>query len=158
MLPKPIDRTGQPEAVAMIREWHELVQKAYSLSLGRSRGDLATPALILDLDLARSNLRIMAEKMAGLHAGLRPHIKVHKCGELALMQIEAGAIGGCTATVWEAIVMSRAGIENVLIANQVGGSDKIRGPGGDAGRGGYPPLPHRPSPASSGIGTLEQRL
>jgi D-serine deaminase-like pyridoxal phosphate-dependent protein len=126
MLPESNDRTGQSETAEMIREWHELVLKAYSPSLGRARGDLATPALILDLDLARSNLRFMAEKMAGLHAGLRPHIKVHKCAELALMQIEAGAIGVCTATVWEAIVMSRAGIEDVLIANQVGGSDKIR--------------------------------
>ena len=110
----------------MIREWHELVLKAYSPSLGRPRGDLATPALILDLDLARSNLRFMAEKMTGLPAGLRPHIKVHKCAELALMQVQSGAIGVCTATVWEAIVMSRAGIEDVLIANQVCGSDKIR--------------------------------
>ena len=103
----------------MIREWHEHVKKAYSSSLGRSRGDLATPALILDLDLVRNNLQFMAERMKTLHAGLRPHIKVHKCAELALLQIQAGAIGVCTATVWEAIVMSRAGIDDVLIANEV---------------------------------------
>jgi D-serine deaminase-like pyridoxal phosphate-dependent protein len=42
------------------------------------------------------------------------------------MQIEAGAIGVCTATVWEAIVMSRAGIEDVYIANQIGGQAKIK--------------------------------
>ncbi len=110
----------------MIREWHEHVKKAYASSLGRPRGDLATPALILDLDLVRRNLQFMAERMKTLQAGLRPHIKVHKCAELSRMQIQAGAIGVCTATVWEAIVMSRAGIEDVLIANQVVGSDKIR--------------------------------
>jgi D-serine deaminase-like pyridoxal phosphate-dependent protein len=110
----------------MIGEWHEHVKKAYSSSLGRPRGDLATPALILDLDLARRNLQFMAERMKTLPARLRPHIKVHKCAELARMQVQAGAIGVCTATVWEAIVMSRAGIQDVLIANQVGGSDKVR--------------------------------
>jgi D-serine deaminase-like pyridoxal phosphate-dependent protein len=51
------------------------------------------------------------------------------------MQVEAGAIGVCTATVWEAIVMSRAGIEDVLIANQVGGAEKIRALATAAGRG-----------------------
>ena len=71
----------------------------------------------------------MAERMKRLPARLRPHIKVHKCAELARLQVQSGAIGVCTATVWEAIVMSRAGIEDVLIANQVCGSDKIRGPG-----------------------------
>jgi D-serine deaminase-like pyridoxal phosphate-dependent protein len=110
----------------MIRELHEHVKRAYASSLGRPRGELPTPALVLDLDVARSNLRFMAERMKGLHAKLRPHIKVHKCAELARLQVEAGAIGVCTATVWEAIVMSRAGIEDVLIANQVGGDDKIK--------------------------------
>ena len=86
----------------MIRELHECVKKAYSSSLGRPRGDLATPALILDLDLARSNLQFMAERMKALPAKLRPHIKVHKCAELARLQVQAGAIGVCTATVWEA--------------------------------------------------------
>jgi D-serine deaminase-like pyridoxal phosphate-dependent protein len=110
----------------MLREWHEQFKRAYSPALGRRRDELATPALILDLDAARSNLRFMADRMQSLHAKLRPHIKVHKCAELARLQMEAGAIGVCTATVWEAIVMSRAGIEDVLIANQVCGADKIK--------------------------------
>ena len=110
----------------MIRELHEHVKMAYSPGLGRARADLPTPALILDLDLAKENLRHMALRMKTLHAQLRPHIKVHKCAELALLQVRSGAIGVCTATVWEGIVMSRAGIEDVLIANQVRGKDKIR--------------------------------
>jgi D-serine deaminase-like pyridoxal phosphate-dependent protein len=110
----------------MIRELHESIKKAYSPGLGRPRALLPTPALILDLDRARNNLRLMAERLKTLHAQLRPHIKVHKCAELALLQIQAGAIGVCTATVWEGIVMSRAGIEDVLIANEVCGKDKIQ--------------------------------
>jgi D-serine deaminase-like pyridoxal phosphate-dependent protein len=105
---------------------HEYIRTAYSSVLGRPRGALATPSLVLDLDVARNNLRFMAERMKSLPAKLRPHIKVHKCAELARLQLQAGAIGVCTATVWEAIVMSRAGIDDVLIANQVCGQDKIR--------------------------------
>ena len=110
----------------MTLEIHDCVKKAYSCGLGRPRALLPTPALILDLDLAKRNLQFMADRMQTLHARLRPHIKVHKCAELALLQVQAGAIGVCTATVWEAIIMSRAGIDDVLIANEVCGQDKIQ--------------------------------
>jgi D-serine deaminase-like pyridoxal phosphate-dependent protein len=109
----------------LISQWREYVRNAYRSSLGRPRRELVTPALILDLDLARRNLQFMAEKMRTLHAKHRPHTKVQKCVELAKLQIEAGVIGVCSATVWEAIVLSRAGIADVLIANEVGGKDKI---------------------------------
>jgi D-serine deaminase-like pyridoxal phosphate-dependent protein len=112
--------------LVVIEELSERIKKAYSTGLGRHRSNLPTPALILDLDLARRNLQFMAEKMKSLPAQLRPHIKVHKCAELSLQQVQAGAIGVCTATVWEGIVMSRAGVEDVLIANEVCGQDKIR--------------------------------
>ena len=110
----------------MITQLHEHVRKAYRSAMGRPRQDLVTPALILDLDVARRNIRFMAEKLSTLKAKLRPHVKVQKSPELAHLQIEAGAIGVCTATVWEAIVMSRSGIKDVLIANQVGGREKIQ--------------------------------
>jgi D-serine deaminase-like pyridoxal phosphate-dependent protein len=51
------------------------------------------------------------------------------------MQIEAGAIGVCTATVWEAIAMSRAGIADVFIANEMWGVEKIRCLATEATRG-----------------------
>jgi D-serine deaminase-like pyridoxal phosphate-dependent protein len=101
------------------------LREAYAGAIGQARYALATPALILDLAAVRENIAFMAEQMRGMPARLRPHTKVQKCAELARMQIEAGAIGVCTATVWEAIVMSRAGIADVLIANQVGGALKI---------------------------------
>lgn len=67
----------------------------------------------------------MAAKFRELPAELRPHIKVHKCPQLARMQIEAGAVGVACATAWEATVMSDAGVEDVLLANQVVHPDKI---------------------------------
>ncbi len=99
----------------------------YRSAIGRSRHDLVTPALILDLDVARRNIATMAEYMHTVPAKLRPHIKVHKSPELARMQMEAGeAIGLTTATVWEAVVMVRGGIDDILIANEVVGKEKIR--------------------------------
>jgi D-serine deaminase-like pyridoxal phosphate-dependent protein len=101
------------------------VSDALRAVIGRSRHDLITPALVLDLDVARRNIATMAQRMAALPAKLRPHVKVHKSPTLARMQIEAGAIGVATATVWEAQVMARSGIADILVANQVVGKDKI---------------------------------
>jgi len=109
----------------MIKIWSDHVRQAYASAVGRSRRELTTPALIMDLDIARRNIRFMTERLSTLRAKLRPHVKCQKSPELARLQVEAGAIGVCTATVWEAIVMSRAGIRDVLIANQVGGREKI---------------------------------
>src|SRR5436305_15052193 len=43
--------------------------------------DLATPCLLLDLDVVERNLRQMAGRAADLGVALRPHIKTHKCIE-----------------------------------------------------------------------------
>ncbi len=99
----------------------------YRSTIGKARQDLITPALILDLDLAKQNIKKMAEYMRTVPAKLRPHIKVHKSPELARMQMEAGeAIGMTTATVWEAVVMARGGIDDILIANAVVGPEKVQ--------------------------------
>jgi D-serine deaminase-like pyridoxal phosphate-dependent protein len=68
----------------------------------------------------------MAERLRGMKAKLRPHVKVQKSAELARLQVAAGALGVCTATVWEAIVMRQAGITDILVANQVVGREKIK--------------------------------
>lgn len=94
-------------------------------AVGHARSALTTPALVLDLDLVRQNIAQMARRMRDLPTKLRPHAKIHKSPILARMQIDAGAIGITTATAWEALVMVRAGIGDVLVANQVVGRDKI---------------------------------
>ena len=112
------------------------LRQIYRSAIGRPRRELVTPALILDLDVARRNIQFMAERLRGMKARLRPHIKVQKSAELARMQVDAGAIGVCTATVWEAIEMRQSGLADVLIANQVGGREKIRALAEAARRGG----------------------
>jgi D-serine deaminase-like pyridoxal phosphate-dependent protein len=109
----------------MLTAWLDHVRKTYSSAIGRNRRDLVTPALIMDLDVARQNIQFMMQRLSTMRAKLRPHVKCQKSPELARLQVQAGAIGVCTATVWEAMVMSSSGIEDVMIANQVGGKGKI---------------------------------
>jgi D-serine deaminase-like pyridoxal phosphate-dependent protein len=108
--------------VSSVREeWRE----RYRDQIGRARGEVVTPALMLDLDKAKRNIETMAAKFRELPAKLRPHIKVHKSIELARMEVEAGAVGIACATAWEAIVMAEGGIDDVLIANQLVQPDKV---------------------------------
>jgi D-serine deaminase-like pyridoxal phosphate-dependent protein len=110
----------------MIEAMKKRIRNAYKSDIGKRRRQLATPALILDLKLAKQNIQFMMDGLKDLPAGLKPHIKGQKSPDLARMQVEAGALGVCTATVWEAIVMSRSGIEDVFIANEVGSAEKIK--------------------------------
>jgi D-serine deaminase-like pyridoxal phosphate-dependent protein len=105
---------------------HEQWLDRYRDQLGRARDEVTTPALLLDLDVAKRNIRKMADNFRELPAELRPHIKVHKSPQLSRLAIEAGAIGVACATAWEANVMAEAGIEDVLVANQVVHPDKVR--------------------------------
>jgi D-serine deaminase-like pyridoxal phosphate-dependent protein len=102
------------------------LQARYGDQIGRARGDVSTPALLLDLDKAKRNIATMAAKFRELPADLRPHFKAHKSPQLARLQIEAGAIGVSCATVWEAIVTAEAGIVDVLITSQLVQPDKVR--------------------------------
>jgi D-serine deaminase-like pyridoxal phosphate-dependent protein len=112
-------------AADVLQETHARLRTAYGGAVGRRRRDVVTPALILDLPAARRNIAKMGEHMRAAPAELRPHIKVHKSPELARLQVEAGAIGISTATVWEAIVMVRSGLDHVLVVNEVAGRDKL---------------------------------
>lgn len=97
---------------------------AYREAIGRQRHELTTPALILDLEILRQNIETMAV-WTRTHAKIRPHTKVHKCVEIASLQVAAGAVGITTATVWEAVAMAHAGFDNILIANEVAGGEKL---------------------------------
>jgi D-serine deaminase-like pyridoxal phosphate-dependent protein len=112
-------------AADVVRETHDRVKRAYGAAIGRNRQDVVTPALILDLPAARRNIDKMANLLRPLPAKIRPHIKVHKSPELARMQIDAGAIGISTATVWEAVAMVRSGLDSIFIVNTVAGREKL---------------------------------
>lgn len=80
--------------------------------------DLSTPALLVERGALERNLAAMAERWPG--ARLRPHVKAHKCTELARLQRAAGHPGFTCATPREALGMAAAGLgQDLLIANEV---------------------------------------
>ena len=97
----------------------------YGYPIGMSKWDVDTPALCLDAKALEANISRMAAYFRDRRAALRPHCKTHKCPSIAWMQLEAGAIGITCAKLGEAEVMGRAGIKDLLIANQVIGEHKI---------------------------------
>jgi D-serine deaminase-like pyridoxal phosphate-dependent protein len=76
---------------------------------------LATPCLIVDLDLVDRNIARLAEGAVERGVALRPHVKTHKSVALARMQLEAGAVGITVGTVGEAEVMAAGGIDDIFV-------------------------------------------
>jgi len=93
--------------------------------VGHPLEELDTPALVLDLPAFERNVAAMAAFFAGRPAALRPHSKTHKCPQIALRQLAAGAIGITCAKLSEAEVMAAAGVDDILVANQVTGPIKV---------------------------------
>src|ERR1700730_546202 len=114
---------GAPAGV--IHETYDRVKRADGSAIGRHRHDLVTPALLLDLPVARRNIAKMADRLKTMPARLRPHIKVHKSPELARMQVYAGAIGLSPAIVWDAIVLVRSGLDSFSAFMTVAGRENL---------------------------------
>lgn len=86
---------------------------------------LQTPALIVDKKIFDQNMQRMKNLVAGTGIALRPHFKSHKSAAIARMQIANGAKGMTCAKLSEAEDLADAGIEDILIANQVVEPQKI---------------------------------
>jgi len=92
----------------------------------RSKYDLDTPALLVDLDAVEHNIRLMSEYFKTVTPGLRPHVKTHKMPAITRMQIEAGAIGATCQTLGEAEVFAQAGVRGLLITSPIANNEKVR--------------------------------
>ena len=90
-----------------------------------ARRDIDTPALLIDAEAMEHNIATMAAYYAGQTARLRPHMKTHKAPIITHKQIAAGAIGVTCQKLGEAEIFARAGIDGILISNQVVGKAKI---------------------------------
>jgi D-serine deaminase-like pyridoxal phosphate-dependent protein len=105
----------------------EQVRRQYGAAVGRPREELITPALVLDIDAAQRNIDRMAAALREMGtATIRPHYKTHKSPDLAWRQVQAGAAGLSMATVWEAVVLADAGLDDLFVVNTVAHPDKIR--------------------------------
>lgn len=95
--------------------------------IGIHKYDIDTPALLLDVKVMERNLKKMAAFFVGKAVKLRPHVKIYKATPiLAHKQLEAGANGVTCAKLSEAEVLVNSGIKDILIANQIVGSKKIK--------------------------------
>ena len=80
--------------------------------------ELQTPALLVDDAALAHNLEAMTSALPG--ARLRPHVKAHKCTDLAARQAAKGHAGFTCATIREMEGMAAAGLgHDLLLANEV---------------------------------------
>jgi D-serine deaminase-like pyridoxal phosphate-dependent protein len=100
-----------------------VIQRAPA-SIGQRLEEVDTPALVLDLDAFESNLATLS-RAVGSRVRVRAHAKTHKCPEIALRQIAAGAVGVCCQKVSEAEALVEGGVKDVLVSNEIVGAPKI---------------------------------
>jgi D-serine deaminase-like pyridoxal phosphate-dependent protein len=87
--------------------------------------DLATPAVIIYLDVLEQNIAETARLAREAGVRLRPHTKIHECPEIARMQIAGGACGIEVGAIERALCMADAGIGDILIAHPFAGDHKL---------------------------------
>lgn len=95
--------------------------------IGMTEGDIQTPCLLIDLEAFEKNVERMRYFCAESGVSLRAHGKMHKSADVARYQIKhGGALGICCQKVSEAEAFARAGIEDILITNQVRDARKLQ--------------------------------
>ena len=75
-----------------------------------------TPYLVVDEVVLDRNIADLGARFAGTGTRLRPHVKTHKCVEIARRQRDGGAVGITVATLGEAEVFAAAGFDDVFVA------------------------------------------
>ncbi|MFQ5833274.1 MAG: alanine racemase [Candidatus Thorarchaeota archaeon] len=78
--------------------------------------DLVTPATVVDYDRLKANIRFMAAKALDNGVALRPHIKTHRCLEIAELQKNFGALGITVSTIGEAQFFARNGFKDITLS------------------------------------------
>ena len=87
--------------------------------------EVETPALIIREEVALRNIDRFQKHCDDNGLKLRPHVKTHKCIHFARAQIAAGAAGITCQKIGEAEVMADGGIDDILIAYNILGDDKL---------------------------------
>ena len=87
--------------------------------MGDPLKDLETPAVLLDLEKLESNLANMQRRADNYGVALRPHAKTHKSIEIGHRQLALGAVGLTVATVDEALVFLRGGVDSITLSRPI---------------------------------------
>lgn len=77
---------------------------------------IKTPALLLDVERVRRNAANMSSRMKEFGVSLRPHIKTHKCIEVARIQTEGHTGGVTVSTLAEAKFFAERGFSDITYA------------------------------------------
>ncbi|MBC7929511.1 MAG: alanine racemase [Rubrivivax sp.] len=77
---------------------------------------LKTPSLLLDIERVKRNAARMSERIKSFGAILRPHVKTHKCVEVARIQTEGHAGGITVSTLAEARAFAAQGFRDITYA------------------------------------------
>ncbi|MES2185471.1 MAG: DSD1 family PLP-dependent enzyme [Pseudomonadota bacterium] len=93
---------------------------------GARLADIDTPALLVDLDAFEHNLARVHTRIAAAGLRVRPHAKAHKTPAIARRQLAAGAHGICCQKTSEAEAFADAGVDDILVTNQIVGEAKVR--------------------------------
>ena len=93
--------------------------------IGCSVDELDTPAVLVDLDVLDANIGRIADACRSNGVRWRPHMKSVSVPAIAHRMIQAGAAGITCAKLGEAEAMVDAGLDDILIANQIVGVRKI---------------------------------
>src|SRR5205085_8120516 len=75
-----------------------------------------TPSLVLDVGRVRRNAERMSARVREFGVSLRPHVKTHKCVEVARIQTEGGAGGITVSTLAEARAFAAGGFKDITYA------------------------------------------
>jgi D-serine deaminase-like pyridoxal phosphate-dependent protein len=78
--------------------------------------DLPTPALVLDLERVKRNAARVAAMARGWDVRLRPHVKTHKCVEIARLQTRDSSVALTVATLAEARWFVERGFRDITYA------------------------------------------
>ena len=87
---------------------------------------LDTPSLLIDRERLLKNLADMQRYADSYGVQLRPHTKTHKMPAIAKLQLQQGACGVAAAKTGEAEVLVENGLQDVFIANEIVGEQKLR--------------------------------
>jgi D-serine deaminase-like pyridoxal phosphate-dependent protein len=88
--------------------------------------DVRTPAVLVDVNRLRANIRAMQATADANGVRLRPHAKTHKSPTIARWQIEQGAVGICCAKLGEAEVFADAGLDDIRLPYPINPSNADR--------------------------------
>ena len=88
--------------------------------------EVDTPSVVIDLDLAKNNIRRFQDYCDQYGLDCRPHIKTHKLASLTELQLRAGAVGiNCQKLSEAKSIANACPVDDVLITYNIVGTHKL---------------------------------